>query len=90
MLDRWFLEHPRSVGETYFEHMRAAFSFSAALFVAALACAVHALAPALHTRTGSRAVTRLHDRMVSARRRAPSAPQETSTEAGQPWADYAI
>jgi hypothetical protein len=39
------------------------------LFLASLACIVHAVVPALFVRTGSEAVTRLHDRMVVHRAR---------------------
>jgi len=64
MLQRMFLEHPRSVGETYLEHQRQAFGFAGAMFLAALACLLHGLVPSLFTRTGSRTIARLHDRMV--------------------------
>jgi hypothetical protein len=81
MLDALFLRHPRSVGESYFEHMMAALGFAAQLALAALACAVHALVPALYERTGSRIVADLNGAMVSNRRRA-------AHEAGA--IDYAI
>lgn len=61
---RLFLDHPQSVGESYLEHQRHAFGFGIALLGAALACLVHALIPGLFVRTGSEAITRLHDRMV--------------------------
>jgi Family of unknown function (DUF6356) len=64
VLNRLFLEHPRSIGESYFEHQRHALGFGLSLLLAALACFVHAIVPALFVRTGSSAVTRLHDRMV--------------------------
>ena len=64
MFTRLFLEHPRSVGESYLEHQRHAFAFVVSLLGAALACLVHALVPGLFVRTGSQAITRLHDRMV--------------------------
>lgn len=64
MLDRLLFDHPRSVGESYLEHQRAAFRFGLTLFVAALACFVHALVPALCLTTGSTTVKRLHERMV--------------------------
>lgn len=64
MFNRLFLQHPQSVGESYLEHQRHALGFAFSLFFAALACFVHALVPALFVRTGSEAVTRLHDRMV--------------------------
>jgi hypothetical protein len=84
MLDRLFLAHPRSVGESYLEHQKAAFGFARALFAAACACILHGLLPALCERTGSTAVKRLHERMVSNRK-----PAVEATPA-QPWADYAI
>lgn len=64
MFTRLFLEHPRSIGESYLEHQRHALGFGFSLFLAALACCAHAIVPALFVRTGSEAVTRLHDRMV--------------------------
>ena len=64
MLDRWFLAHPRSVGESYFEHQRMAWRFSASLFKAAAACLIHGFVPGLFQNTGSRAVTTLHEHMV--------------------------
>jgi hypothetical protein len=61
---RLFLQHPHSVGETYLEHQRMALGFGFSLLVASLACFVHAIVPGLCVRTGSSAITRLHDRMV--------------------------
>jgi len=69
MIDRYFREHPRSVGESYFEHLLTATSFAGALLTAGLACFVHALVPHLFQKTGSAAIERLHDRMVVNRRR---------------------
>jgi hypothetical protein len=63
-----FKDHPASVGETYFEHMGVAFSFAARLLAAAFACFVHGLLPFLFTKTGSGAVKRLHDEMITGRR----------------------
>ena len=71
MLERWFVEHPRSVGETYFEHLRAASFFGISMVVGGLGCLVHALLPNLFATTGSRTVKRLHERMVVARVRRP-------------------
>lgn len=73
MFDRLFLQHPRSVGETYFEHAAMALGFAARLLLAALACTAHALVPGLLQRTGSRMIADLHARMVTGRRRVPSA-----------------
>lgn len=64
---RLFREHPNSVDETYFQHMRMSFSFSVPMLFASLALAVHALFPFLFVRTGSKVVTSLHERMVASR-----------------------
>jgi hypothetical protein len=64
MLRHWFLDHPRSVGETYFEHQQMAFGFSVRLFVASCACLVHGLIPCLFERSASRTIATLNERMV--------------------------
>jgi len=69
MLDRLFWAHPRSVGESYFQHLHCALSFAGLLMAAAFACFVHALIPACFEHTASRAVNNLHDRMVLHRTR---------------------
>ncbi len=74
-LSRLFTEHPASIGETYFEHMGRAAGFAFTMLVAGVACLIHALLPFLFVTTGSRAVTKLHDRMVQNRNRhAPRLP----------------
>ncbi|MGP9822335.1 DUF6356 family protein [Salinarimonas sp. NSM] len=62
-----FTDHPASVGETYLEHMGVAFSFGGRMLLAGLACLAHGVFPFLFTKTGSRAVTELHERMVANR-----------------------
>ena len=57
--------HPRSVGETYGEHLTAATSFGTALIAAGVGCFVHGLLPFLFERTGSQCVARLHEVMES-------------------------
>jgi hypothetical protein len=69
MFDKIFLRHPRSVGESYLEHMTVALGFAGRLAVAALAGLIHALVPALFERTASRIVAELYGRMVTNRRR---------------------
>lgn len=63
-VNRAFAEHPASVGETYGEHFAVAGSFGWALFKASLACFVHAVLPFAFAKTGSKAITELHTRMV--------------------------
>lgn len=72
-----FQDHPASVGEGYFAHMQASFSFALPLLLAALAAFAHGLFPFLFVRTGSRTIARLHERMVVHRRAA--APGEGAT-----------
>ena len=69
-----FTEHPASVGETYFEHLRSATSFSGRMVLGAAACFLHGVFPFLCQKTGSRQITELHDRMVA--NRCKHAPQE--------------
>ncbi len=60
-----FLDHPATVNETYFQHMRFAFGFAFWLAVAALAALVHAVIPALCETTASRILKRLYARVES-------------------------
>ena len=68
-LIRDFHEHPQSVGETYAGHWLVAMSFALSLLACALVCTVHAFVPGLFKHTASRAIGRLHERMVRQRRR---------------------
>ncbi|KRB85065.1 hypothetical protein ASE00_21530 [Sphingomonas sp. Root710] len=63
MLDRFFLAHPRSVGEGYWEHFRVASTVGVKMVAGGLACFVHALVPSLHKRTGSRTIRGLNARL---------------------------
>jgi hypothetical protein len=60
MFARLFIEHPRTVGEGYFEHMSAALSVARRLAVASAACVVHAIVPGLCKTSGSTAILKLH------------------------------
>lgn len=64
---KFFTEHPRSVGETYFEHMGVAFSFGGTMVIGGLACLAHGVFPRLFMRTASRTVQGLYQRMVAKR-----------------------
>lgn len=64
-----FTRHPATVNESYWQHFRSALGFSMRLFVAAVACFLHAVFPFLLTRAGSDIIRSLHHRMVEARRR---------------------
>ena len=64
MIRHLFFSHPASVGESYREHMRTAFSFALPLARATGAAFVHAFMPFLFTTTASRTVKQLNDRMA--------------------------
>ena len=51
--------HLDEMQETYFEHLRAALTISGLLAKAGIACTVHAIVPALCTRTASRCIAQL-------------------------------
>jgi hypothetical protein len=63
MIERLFLAHPRSVGEDYWEHAATAGQFGLSMLLGGIACLVHALVPALFTRSASDTVKRLYGEM---------------------------
>lgn len=63
LIDRWFLAHPATVEETYFQHMRFALGFAFWLIVAGLAALAHAFVPAVCETTASRILGKLTARM---------------------------
>jgi hypothetical protein len=67
MFKQLFIDHPKTVNETYIQHFFTAMSFSIKLFKAAIACFIHALVPGLCIKTGSKAITELHVEMVTFR-----------------------
>jgi hypothetical protein len=70
-----FTDHPRSLGESYWEHQRHALEFGTAMIRGGIACLIHAVFPMLFVRTASTTILRLHDRLIAARRierRAPN------------------
>jgi hypothetical protein len=69
ILEHLFKRHPRSVGETYLQHLGQAFAFGGKMLLAGIACILHGLLPAVFTSTGSRTVSSLHERMVLNRSR---------------------
>ena len=62
MLNKIFLDHPRQVNETYFQHGQFAFGYAFKLLVASMAAIVHALVPSLFERTASTIVAELHQK----------------------------
>jgi hypothetical protein len=64
-----FTEHPASVGENYFQHLRHASGFAGSMFKGALAVLIHAVLPFLFVHTGSRVIASLNTRMITNRQR---------------------
>lgn len=62
-----FTEHPASVGETYFQHMRTSFRFGTKMLVSGVGCFLHGIFPFLCVKTGSETITTLHKQMVTHR-----------------------
>jgi Family of unknown function (DUF6356) len=73
-LDRVFLSHPRTVGETYPEHGAFALRFASRLLLAGTAALIHAVVPCLCETTASRIILGMHAEIV-ARRAAANRPQ---------------
>lgn len=69
MLDA-FTRHPRSVDETYGEHMAVAWSFAVPMLLGGLACFIHGIFPFLFETTGSRCVKLLYTRIANRGRKA--------------------
>jgi hypothetical protein len=67
MFKQLFIDHPKSVNETYIQHLFTAMSFSMKLFKAAIACFIHALVPGLCIKTGSKSISELHLKMLTFR-----------------------
>lgn len=67
IMKRLFVEHPASVEESYFEHMRFAGWFSAKLCMAGIAAFVHALVPGFFEKTAGNIICELHHRIHNRR-----------------------
>ncbi|MDX3908779.1 MAG: DUF6356 family protein [Sphingobium sp.] len=63
MIERYFLDHPRAVGETYGGHLKTAGFFGLRMVGGGIACMIHGLLPALFVKTGSSTVRNLYAQM---------------------------
>ncbi len=61
---RIFTEHPESIGETYFQHLKHALCFGLKMAIGGIACMIHAIFPFLFQKTGSRALEELHSKFA--------------------------
>jgi hypothetical protein len=77
-LSNLFTGHPKAAGETYFEHMAFALSFSARLFKAALAALVHGFVPGICETTASQSVLKMNDELRARRALLTSVPGSTA------------
>ncbi|MGF7153602.1 DUF6356 family protein [Novosphingobium gossypii] len=80
MFRKLFVDHPKSVDESYGEHWYVATRFGVLMIGAGLAAIVHGLVPGLLTRTGSEIVKKLYGEM---RNRTPRRRSEVT--ATSPW-----
>ena len=69
MIRRIFLDHPRSVGESYGEHLQFAGGFGLTMLAGGAAALVHALVPSLFPTAGSAALARLNRKLDESRAR---------------------
>ncbi len=67
MFTRLFVDHPRTVGESYFAHMAASLTVAGRLAMASAKCVVHALVPGLCRTAGSDAILKLHGEILPRR-----------------------
>jgi hypothetical protein len=81
IVDRMFLEHPRSLGMSWAGHGGGAVVIAAKLIGAGCACLVHAIVPGVFTQTAGKTVTHMYDHMM--KRKAGAANPEN-------WPDYEI
>lgn len=70
MIDRFFLRHPREVGESYIEHARIALGFGGRMVIAGCKCMLHAAFPALFPTAASDKVRELNKELDMRRRKA--------------------
>lgn len=67
MIQRLFLDHPRSVGESYGQHFKVASRVGVMMIGGGLAALVHAIVPSFCKTTGSRMIRRLNAQLQGRR-----------------------
>ena len=73
-----FREHPATVGETYWQHLRFAARIGAAMVAGGGACVIHGLLPFLFASTGSRTIRTLAQKFEGRQTHAASAAAEVA------------
>jgi hypothetical protein len=79
MFNRLFVDHPRSVDESYIEHFGVASRFGVTMIWGGLCALIHAIVPGWCVTTGSDTIARLNQIMVIQRRRKGQAVTEMLT-----------
>ena len=79
MFKRLFVEHPKSVDESYVEHFFVASRFGVTMIWGGLCALVHAVVPGWCITTGSDTIQRLNKIMVEQRRAKGQAVTQIST-----------
>ena len=82
MFDRIFTSHPRSIGESYMQHLAIAARFGGTMVLSGLAVLIHGLVPAMFTHTGSTAIKRLYGEM---KRRQPLLSDQAPAFRSEAW-----
>lgn len=81
IVDRLFLEHPRSLGMSWAGHGIGAVKIGAELVGAGLACLVHAVVPGWFTQTAGKTITNMYDHMMK---------RKAGAQNPESWPDYEI
>lgn len=63
MLRKYFTDHPRTVGESYGQHLAIASGFGISMVAGGLACMIHSIVPGWCESTASGIVRDLYNRM---------------------------
>ena len=67
MIRRIFLDHPKTVGETYWEHFGVATGFGRTMIVGGIKAVLHGIFPSIFKTAGSDTVRSLHAVLVEKR-----------------------
>ncbi|MFC4293056.1 DUF6356 family protein [Sphingorhabdus arenilitoris] len=67
MFKRLFIDHPKTVDESYLEHFRFAAKFGLRMIWGGMGAVVHAIIPGLCKSTGSSTIRKLNDSVVEQR-----------------------
>jgi hypothetical protein len=81
VVNRLFVDHPRSLGMSWAAHGAGAVKIGAELIGAGCAAVIHALVPGWFTETAGRSVTRIYDHIQE---------RKSSSDKPEDWPDYEI